>query len=386
MNPQIYTFVLYFSIFASSAFLVWLAINAKLRWKKLVFYFLGASIPAFMSAIRLGVGTDYWNYVSMTKSLGDMDIHGYIEATGHGVTIGIEPATYMLSVISTSIYGGPQIYFFVMSLIFTVFLTLGLRELKVPYLPLVYFFILLLMFPHSMNGVRQMAAVGLSFYATANLLRTGNIRRYILLSIAGLTLHVSSIVSLLILIMYLTVKRLSLAGKYSTRYTFSALLVISLVVFFGGLAFLLGGEHIPMLGKYVVNSAATATGNGRYMYFVGFYVLILLMLYAKTDLKKVIPYAPFIISFTIMELTFSLLGMWSEYIKRFYLYFSIYSYISIMCIPLILPKKYKKISLLLMLFGGTLLMVYMFFIAGFSNVDTYKASIDPNVSELRNEK
>jgi len=184
---QIFSLILYFSIFSGSSLLMHYGIKRNLKF----FIILSLIIPATLAAVRYGVGTDYFNYINIINSFKDVTTSQFL---ANNINI-IEPGFYAL-IKTAQVTSHTYIALFGISSFFTLcFFYLGLKKLNIRHQSLVYFLFLLTIFPFTLNAVRQGIALSISFFAISFLIKKQQMPFYIMLGIACL-FHYSAIILL----------------------------------------------------------------------------------------------------------------------------------------------------------------------------------------------
>jgi len=316
-----------------------------------------------IAMLRLDVGTDYRMYVAIVSQMGEISGLDYVINGFRG----IEPATYLVSVLSGAI-GGAPLYFFIFSAVTIIFLYLGIMRLKPPHKYLLYFVILLILIPMSFNGVRQAAAISILFYATVRLIDTRRYGHFLIISLVAAAFHISAIVFVLIAGVYkfLTYKK----SRRSLRHLVVVYLVMLLSI--GGLAVLFNsyGQYIPILDKYTANNAALEQASNRMSYVYIFIFMILVARYRSINASY--KYAPYLYTMAALGLIFTLVGFISEYLKRFALFFVPYNYILLVYLSYTAnSSRFRKLLFMALLGYGLLYFVGIYFILGHSEVDVY---------------
>lgn len=170
------TVVFYNIILLSSTFFVWLSEKGRTRLDRNVLLGVAFFIVFIPSAIRYGIGTDYFNYLRIYES-GNYDY--YLK----------EPAFYFINWFLDKLEAHFQWLFVILAFVFTVVVFKAYPR-KNAWLIHLLFFSTQLYF--SFNGLRQAAAIAWCFLALFCFFE----RRYItfiVLTLAGATFHQSAL-------------------------------------------------------------------------------------------------------------------------------------------------------------------------------------------------
>ncbi len=161
-----------FIAFASS-FFVWLSEYGTTRKDKSFLLFVGFLFIFLPSALRYGVGTDFFSYIEIAEHSNFQFRHEYLFS--------------LISSILNFLELHPQWSIAIMAMIFffTVFLCLPDKNPLLLFLPIV-----LLLWFDSFNAVRQVIAIGFSLLACKNYLNN-NIVRFTFFIIIGALFHKS---------------------------------------------------------------------------------------------------------------------------------------------------------------------------------------------------
>lgn len=151
---------------------------------KVIFIAFTLCIPSILSAIRYGIGTDYFNYVRI------------FENVNSGISTRSEPGYVLLNFIVGSLGGNIHHLFFIVSFMTILFVYLFLNTYKEEFsIGLGIFIYLILYYNISLNIVRQSLAVVIVLYAFKFIEKRKALKFYLFIGIAML-FHVSAIVIL----------------------------------------------------------------------------------------------------------------------------------------------------------------------------------------------
>lgn len=184
---EIQSLVFYLLIFALSAGIVGLGVARRSR----VIKSIGLLLPILVSSFRVGIGTDYNAYVSIYNTYSTASIGDFISDTRNGTEIGY----FLVNKLSYVLFDSPFMVFAVMAFITVVAFYVGLSRLGVRNTALAYFLYLLVVFPVSLNVVRQAAAASIVVFALPFLLKRQYVK-YSLLVLLASTIHTSALIML----------------------------------------------------------------------------------------------------------------------------------------------------------------------------------------------
>lgn len=371
---SILTMLLYVSVAILTVALVYVASRIRAnrpRLAKLVEATSLIPIP-LLAMLRVDVGTDYATYVSIIGHLGGMPAVDYFI---NGFK-GIEPATYLISLVSTNMFGGAGFYFFVFSIVTLLFLYLGLKRLNPPYMFALFFVLLLVIVPLSFNGVRQMAAASILFYATVRLIDTGRYRTFFLLALGSMAFHLSGGVALLVAGLHFLINKSQKQINVKNLGAFYLIILIFAII--SSILFVLFAQYVPFLEKFVNNNEALAQGSNRLAYVS---LLVFLVLFSRfNEVRSHFAKAPQVYTLALLGVVFMVIGFVSEYLKRLSLYFIPYSYILMAYfIHSFESNRSRKILLLLFILYGLSYFVGIYFILGHGEVNIYKVALGEQV-------
>lgn len=128
--------------------------------KKGIWFLLTIAAPVFISAVRFGVGTDYFGYVEIYKRINTWSSYAVWSYYGH------EPLYLFLNKVAFYLFGSEWGIFFLSSFIIHIFIVMGIDYFKKDMsLPLALFLYYMILFNFGLNGIRSAIAVSIIFFA-----------------------------------------------------------------------------------------------------------------------------------------------------------------------------------------------------------------------------
>lgn len=247
--------IFYAGIFTISAGLVY--IGEKYHRRILVAF--GLLVPVIYAALRLDVGIDYSNYVSISNGLSTLDFSKFLNSPQSKI---YEHSLYYITMFSRLFPVWQVAFFGTYSAATLLPFYFGIRKVNPKYTWLAILFYLLAFFAPSLNGMRQFAAISIIFYATMNYLYSNKaflakICYFAILILLAVFFHSSAICGLLALPVIWLSKYL--VNKPAGRIIFYSLVTMSIVVL---LEFIVANniEDIPILNRYAIYFASRRGG------------------------------------------------------------------------------------------------------------------------------
>lgn len=351
--------VLYLLTFALSAGLLGYGYHQKnkiMQWASLLPTILLASA-------RFGVGTDYNTYVSLFNQFSALSLGEYIQESSTA-----EPGFYLLIQISNFITGDSYLMFSLAAIITSVFFYLGLRRYDVKHPALVYFLYLTILFPMTLNVMRQGIAISICFYAFSFIMER-NFKKYLIWILIASLFHISA---LLLLPVYF-VNRLVKPKRQNAYPAF----LIKLGALAGGILLLVPLAitlvmQLPMFSKYDMYSSNGGEGANLTI-FLQIAVLLLGIALARwaVSVKNGALYM-FLLIFATLEIVFATIGFSSTFIKRIGLYFSIFGFMLLSESTSIFKDRIGKILVMtFVVLYGVAYFIIAYYILGQSDVFPY---------------
>ncbi len=351
---------LYLSVFCLSSALFGYGVYRKnkiIRWTSIV-------PPLMLASLRYNVGTDYGTYESLFNQFSRGSLIDYLQDSASA-----EPGFYILVQISNFLTGDSALMFAIAAALSLIFFHLGLNRYNIKHPALVYFLYLVILFPMTLNLVRQGVAVSIAFYAFSFLIER-DFRRYLIYMIIAGLFHVS----IFILPPIYLLNRLT-ETKYKNVYlTFLPKLVavagciLIFIPFFSNLVM-----QIPAFGKYSMYTVNAGEG-ANYTLLLQIAVLVsgtTLISRAINDNNRKL-YMMTII-FATLEVVFGTIGYSSTFIKRIGLYFSIFGFMLFVESMSIFRNMGGKILLSCFVVGyGVVYFTIAYYILGQSDLFPYR--------------
>lgn len=303
---------LYIASFTLAAVLMHLGLKRDQR----VYIGLSLLIPILLASLRFSVGTDYNTYVSLYNNLSSLSLAEFINADST-----LEITFFALAKLSAFITGDPTFFFAVSSFITMLFFYLGLKRLNIKHKALVYFLFLLIIFPLTLNLVRQGIAISICFYAFTFMIERRPWQYILWVLVAGL-FHTTAF---LLLPIYLFVNIVNLErqnGYLLFLIKLAGIAVLTYLLLPHAFNLLIS---LPFFEKYTLYETQIGEGD-NYILYVQVAILAFAILFAKwvANLRNNTLYF-FLLLFTTLEILFTTLGFTSAFIKRLALYFSLYN-------------------------------------------------------------
>lgn len=184
MLSNIESLVFYIATFLVSGLIFFLSQKKQTRGLKV----LAILLPIVVAMLRRDVGTDFWIYEGLYRQAEGMSLSDFFGSS----SVPLEISFFLLRKFCLLFTSETWLMFGLSSLIFMIFVNLGLNKIDVKYRSLVYLAFLLVLYPISLNAVRQSIAIAILFYATMLILekRTKKGVVYILLAV---TFHTSAL-------------------------------------------------------------------------------------------------------------------------------------------------------------------------------------------------
>ena len=321
---------------------------------KKILLFLSLLIPIFIGGFRYGVGTDFKTYIGLyniyKNSINIINDSKIIELN-----------FILISIISKYLYGEKSL-FLIYTILTLFFAYKGINTVEKKYRPLAYFIYLFLYFTSSFNGIRQMLAVNIIFYAVKYINNKNLYKWTAFVIIAGLT-HTTAFIMYPLYFILSTDKKIFKLGSVLLM-----LVVVQNYQYFIGL--LANIEEFDKYAKYTTYNSNFSLNN--YNFYLSIIVLFYFIInYSKLNSKDKNNYN-YIILFTF-GCIFNLLGFFSPDIKRISTYFKIFE-ISLLCqIPFKqITNRDKVLNLTLVIIYSVGSFIIYSYILKHSNIIPYR--------------
>lgn len=354
--------ILYLACFSISALIFY---YAQKRDSK-VLIGIALSIPFAIAGLRYEVGADYATYLSLYDNLSSLSITQFF------TNLDLEVGFYLLVKLSKAITGDASVFFASSSLITLIFFHLGLKRLNVKNKALIYFLFLLIIFPMTLNIVRQGIAMSICFYAFTFMIDR-NFRKYLLWIVVASLFHASALFMLPIYLLGKIVK-----DERSNAYLMFMikLVLVGLAIFLLLPTLLNVVMTVPLFEKYNLYQTYIGEGNNYTIYIQGI-IASMGIIFAKWLAPQIgARLYMFIIMFAILEIIFTTLGFASSFIKRIGLYFSIFNIILLSTFTNLFSDSLgKRVLWLLVIAYGIAYFYLAYFQLGQAEIMPYQSII-----------
>ncbi|TWP25327.1 EpsG family protein [TM7 phylum sp. oral taxon 349] len=357
---KIASLVLYLSVFCLSSALFGYGVYRKNKVMK----WAGIIPPLLLASLRYGVGTDYGTYESLFNQFSRGSLADYLQDSSSA-----EPGFYILVQISNFLTGDSVPMFAIAAALSLIFFHLGLNRYNIKHPALVYFLYLMVLFPMTLNLVRQGIAVSIVFYALSFFIERDFKKYLVFMIIAGL-FHISAFILLPVYLLNRLTKT-----KYKNVYlTFLPKLVtvagciLIFIPFFSSLVM-----QMPAFSKYGMYTVNAGEGT-NYTLLLQIVILIsgtILIRRLINDSNRKLYTA--IIIFATLEVVFGTIGYSSTFIKRIGLYFSIFGFMLFVESMSMFRNRGGKILLSCFIIGyGVAYFTIAYYALGQSDLFPYK--------------
>jgi transmembrane protein EpsG len=306
MSP-ISSLILYLTLFSCSALLFYYGNKRRNR----ITIGMSLLIPVILGGLRYNVGTDYSVYISMYNNLARQPFLDFSTNIEFGFLLLAKIAYFMQS----------PLFLFLSSCFLTVlFFYLALRRLKVARPALIYFLFLLIIFPMTLNVMRQGIALSVCLYAFTFMIER-RFWKYLFWMVIASMFHMTSLILLPVYFLNRFVK------EKNNNYIFflikllilCGVILVLLPYFFSALI------SIPMFEKYDLYQTYIGEGN-NITFYIELSIFLLGLVVAKWAApKKNASIYLFTLLFAALEVVFLTLGFTSTFIKRMALYFTVFN-------------------------------------------------------------
>lgn len=329
----------YLSCFSVSAILFFISIKRK----SAILTILALLIPVMVAGLRLDVGTDYKAYVSIFESISKLSFNEFMIKN----TYNVETSFYILSKISYTLTNGPVLLFTISSAISIFFFYFGLRKYNTKHKSLIYFLYLLIIFPVTLNAVRQGIAMSICFYAFT-FIYDKKLIRFILLMLFACIFHASA----MFMLPFYLIRNIAKPAFNKPTYILTIRIILIALLFYLAIPTLLGIlANLPMFEKYNKLQIIASESNNYTFYLKS--VIILIILAFSRKIISINKNYIYVIAFAIFDISLSSLGFTLIEISRISLYLSFYILILLTGLIDVFNNKYGKFLpyVILILYG-----------------------------------
>lgn len=356
-----------FSFFISTVFIYLGGVKRYSKPLSAIFIVTGILIPAILSGVRYGVGLDYYVYLDI-----------YNNVIGRSVTEilfnsnGIEVLFGLVSLFSMTLFDNPVIMFTIYSLMTVGFFYAGIRKLQVKYPWLLYCLFLLVMFPLSLNIMKQALSISIVFFALSCAMNR-EIRKSILLTLLAMLSHMSAVMALPFIFVISTWRRSLMMSSFAQIFVKYTVFLAALgVVFYAATPLILDGGVVDKYsdlygsGGYYANSEASPTRILFKLLVIGFIVIFYRHFYKKTKQFNLL------FLFVLSELILLIIGLGSAPISRISLYLLPYTLVILASFPGLFKRGMSEyVATFGVLLFGILYFVLLYYIQGGSGIFPY---------------
>jgi transmembrane protein EpsG len=286
--------------------------------------------PVFIATVRSGVGTDYYNYVSIFNASQNLSFLGLIDNS-----MG-EPLFLIVNRLIGLIFNELGMFFFVT--IFMMIFVLKTADYYKNHLNMgaVLFIFYLVYYSTSLNIVRQMLAVAIVLYAYRYILEK-KLVWYVFLVLVAAQFHSSAYICLLFYLVGFKRDNLSLYKR--TMYYISVICSLILIA-----PLIENITKLPIFSKYLETYTINYSGGGFGFLILILPVLIPILLFRKQIVNQSKRYEV-LIDLLFLQIPLQFSGYFSEFAHRLTIYPAI---IQVILVPLLVTSiKDKSLRFLL---------------------------------------
>ncbi len=346
--------VLYLATLAISSLFFGFGIKRNYRLAK----YLGLALPIALASARYMVGTDYQTYISIYDKVSRMNLHDFFLANNTFHEVGF----FGLIKLSMLLTHGPYLMFALSSAFTIIFFYLGLKKYNPRYLGLTYFLYLMVIFPSTLNLVRQGLAISIVFYAITYLIDRNPKKFIFWILIAGL-FHTSA---LLIMPLYFINKFVKENKSYGGIVIKTFLLSSVLYFLLPGVANVLSSTFL--FSKYEIYQTTQVVAGNNLTFLLNAIVLGVILIFSRY-LRKIDKNVMYYVPLVIIALTLSTVGFRSSFINRISLYLTPFILILITNLAAIFSDRLgKHIATGLVVAYGFIYFYIAYYLLGQSNL------------------
>lgn len=189
------TYFLYYFIIISSTIIAWILEVFKKRLTKktlIVLLILAAVIPVFISSVRYGIGTDYYNYTKIYNIL-SFQYSGILDAY---LNSRYEISWIIINELAEKVFNNPQYIFVISSILIWLFSFKAIYDNRERiHIGIAVLILLCIFYNISFNIIRQALAISVIMLSIKPLIDK-RIIKYILIVLFASTFHLSAIITL----------------------------------------------------------------------------------------------------------------------------------------------------------------------------------------------
>lgn len=366
---ELQSLALYILVFLVSTIFIYASGNKRYsKHLSFVFAVVGITIPAIMAGIRYGVGLDYSVYLeiyngSVARPLGDILIKSG----------GSEVLFEALANVTGAIFHNPIPFFTLYSMLTLGFFYAGIAKMRVRYPWLLYLLFVLVIFPMSLNIMRQALAISLVFFAISLVLNKQKIKGYFAILFA-MTSHLSAVIAIPLVLMsslWLRMRnKLSSARGIFIKYVF---FIFSFgLVFYLSIPVLLSGGNDKYSDLYGAGGYYSESEASFSRIIIKLLIVAIIIAFASR-LRKVVRNFDVVLLFALAEVMLLALAVTSAPISRIALYLSPFSLVILSSMPAIFTSGWsRRLAVIGVILFGLLYFVGLFYIGGGSGIFPYR--------------
>lgn len=217
--------ILYLAVFSTAGIFAYLGQKKKLKYLCI----LAVLLPVLLASFRFTTGTDSAAYRTMYEEIGSEPLNVINGRVSGG---GIEPFVVYMSALGNFLQLPPSFLFMIFALITASALYFASRIVSVKHPWLIYAMLLFIVFPESLNMMRQIAANSVQAFALAYIFNEHQNNRRVkivpiaLLLLFAITLHYSSLLLLPVFVLPAIIRHIR--GRTLTMLLF---LLIAICIF-----------------------------------------------------------------------------------------------------------------------------------------------------------
>lgn len=313
--------------------------------KKAIWFVIIIIPPVFISTIRFGVGTDYFNYIEIYERVNSWPSHAVWSFYGN------EPLFLLLNKLSFYLFSSEIGVFLFSSIIIHIFIVMGIDYFKKNIsMSLALFLYYVILFNFGLNGIRTTIAIAIVFFAIRYIHKSKFIP-YLFWILIATMFHNTAIICLIFFL--LVQKKRKLVTSMRNFYYYCVIILTPIILVFAINAFV----NFPIFSNY-----AHYFTNDRLTFRVGFLldilpVLVPLFLYKKHIIAKDRSYEP-LINLALLNIPFQYIGYYIDWGSRLALYTNTLYFILVPMVISSIKRSDDKI-LIGMYYIGYFIIVYM---------------------------
>lgn len=357
--------LLYLAVFASATVFAYLGEKKNRKF----FVILAVLVPALLAGLRYNAGTDSATYRTLYTEVGSEPSSVSIARVTSGE---LEPFVVIASSVGNTLYLPPSSMLFAFAIITTCFLFFATRLLSDKHAWLIYGMLLFVVFPESLNMMRQLAANSVQAFVLAHIFtaqregRRARVMPVVLLLAFSITLHYSSLLLLPVFAMPLIVKHV----RGRTLSLLLCLLTVGCVLAFPFLLSLVVQSGILSARHY--NTLMEIEGSIVNIKFAAAAVLAAILIANFLRRRKLADKQYALLM--LLGVAYSAVGFYSGYIGRlaFFFWIFIIPYLGKMICQLFEKERYRIAVCSVVAIGYFLLY---FCVLGFNAIIPYDFAI-----------